>query len=240
MRIVANETHISRREAIGQYAGITGLLILLGGLIFSCTISVHWTTMQLVLGLTTVVGILLSFVGGYFGDRFAGPNAHYRRVREALKGLNDDYTLLQYTLPPPHVLLEPSGLTVLVVRPQAGEVTYSDGKWRHHQRAKILRQLAGQPGLGRPELEVDWQVERLKRYLTKRLPEVEVPVRGVVLFIHPEVQLEFKDEPPVPTFYEKQIKSWLRGSGERRMLPSDVRRRLSQELVEGHTTVSDE
>jgi len=230
MRVVANEKYISRRAAVGKYSSIAGLAVLFAALVFSFTRPSSLLLMQSALMGATLVGVLLSFVGGYYADRFVGPVAHYRRVRAALKGLDKRYVLLQYVLPAPHVLLGPGGLTVLVVRAQPGEIEYADGRWHHRQRAKFLRQLVGQEALGLPELDVERQVARVTRYLEKHLPGVEVEVRGVVLFIHPEVKLNLKD-PPVPVFYGKKVKSWLRGPGAGKALPAEVRRRLEKVLV---------
>ncbi|HEC33262.1 MAG TPA: hypothetical protein ENI37_00915 [Chloroflexi bacterium] len=232
MRIIADERYIARRALVGRYASLAGLGILLAALVFSFTRTTSPLLMQGGLMAAMVVGMLLSFVGGYYSERFAGPLPHHMGVRNALKGLDDRYALLQYTLPAPHVLLEPGGLTVFVVKPQPGEVVYADGKWHHRQRAKFLRQLAGQESLGLPETDVERQVAKVARYLEKRMPGVEVPIRGVVLFIHPDVRLDAKDA-PLPVFYGKKVKSWLRGPGARKALPGEMRRRLEEELVGG-------
>ncbi len=230
MRIVANERYIARRAFVGRYASLTGLGVLLAAFVFSFTQTESPLLMQGALLGALLVGVLLSFVGGYYAERFAGPVAHHIGVRNALKGLDNRYTLLQYVLPVPHVLLGPDGLTVFAVRSQPGEISYKDGKWHHRQRAKFLRQLAGQEGLGLPEADVEREVARLSRYLEKHLPDVDVPVRGVVLFINPDTRLNVED-PPVPTFYGKKVKSWLRGPGARKALPAEVRRRLEEVLV---------
>ncbi|HIE37761.1 MAG TPA: hypothetical protein EYH30_04345 [Anaerolineales bacterium] len=232
MRIVVNEKYVARRAFIGRYASLAGLGVLLAAFIFSFTQTDSPLLMQGWLMGALLVGVLLSFVGGYYAERFSGPVAHHVGVRNALKGLDNRYTLLQYVLPVPHVLLGPDGLTVFVVRSQPGEISYKDGKWHHRQRAKFLRQLAGQEGLGLPEADVGRQVARMTRYLEKRLPDVDVPVQGVVLFINPDTRLNVED-PPVPVFYGKKVKSWLRGPGARKALPAEVRRRLGEALVGG-------
>ena len=231
MRIVANERYIERRAKAGRYLSLAGLLVLLAAFIFSWIQIRTPTLMPLALGAALAVGVLLSFIGGYYTERFGGPTAHHKGVREALKGLDNRYILFQYTLPVPHALLGPGGFTVFAVRSQPGEITYADGKWSHHQRGKFFRELAGQERLGRPELDAEAQVERMKQYLKKRLPDVEVPVQGVVLFINPDTRLEIED-PPVPVFYGKKIKSWLRGPGAGKTLPAEVRQRLEEMLVD--------
>ncbi len=230
MRIIANERYIKRRAKAGRYLSLAGLFVLLAAFIFSWFQTQAPALMPLALGMALAIGVFLSFIGGFYVERFGGPTAHHKGVREALKGLDNRYTLFQYVLPVPHALLEPGGITVIVVRSQPGDITYADGKWIHRQRGKFFRELAGQERLGRPELDVEAQVEQMKQYLKERLPDVEVPVRGVVLFTNPETHLEVKD-PPVPVFFGKKIKSWLRGPGARKSLPAAVRQRVEEALV---------
>ena len=231
MRIVVNEKYISRRATAGRYLSLAGLLILLVAFIFSWIQVRSSVIMPLTLGAALVLGIFASFIGGYYLERFAGPTtAHHIGVRESLKGLDDRYVLFQYVLPVPHVLLGPRGLTVIVVRSQPGEIRYADGRWTHRQRGKFFRELAGQERLGRPEVEVEEQVERMRRHLEKRLPEVEVPIEGVVLFINPEARVEAKDL-PVPVFFRKKVKEWLRLSHASKSLPAAVRERVEEVLL---------
>jgi len=231
MRIVANEKYIARRAAIGRYASLAGLAVLGLALILSFIQLGSLLLMQGVLLVAMTAGVLLSFIGGYYGERFAGPNAHHQGVRDALKGLGKDYVLFQYVLPVPHVLLCPDGLTLFVVKSQPGEVTYADGKWKHQQRLKFLRQMAGQESLGQPEQEVALREEQMSAYLAERFSEQEIPVQGVVLFINADMQVDLEDEPPVPVFYGKKVKSWLRGPGSGKHLPPSVRRQLEEVLA---------
>jgi hypothetical protein len=60
-------------------------------------------------------------------------------------------------------------------------------------------------------------------------------VRGVIVFVNEEVQLE-ADESPVPAFYRKKVKDWLRGPGNLRPLPEEMQQRLAEVLgVEDET-----
>ncbi len=236
MRIVANEKYIARRVAFGKYASFGGIGVLFVALIFSFTRPGSILAMEVALLGAMMIGILLSFIGGYYVERFAGVAPHHLKVREALKGLDRQYVLFQYTLPSPHVLLGPDGLTVVVAKSQGGTIAYADGKWSHQQKGRFFRQLVGQEGLGRPEQEVAYQVDRLRGYLEKTLPGVDVPVRGLVLFVHPDVQLAAND-PPVPVFYGKKVRAWLRGPGK--VLPAALRQQLEQKLI-GSSAVAEE
>ncbi len=232
MRVIANERYIKRRAFVGRYASIAGLLVLL----VSFILSIFWTQESALIPLgmwvALLIGVSLSMVGGYYADRFEGPRAHYRGIREALKGLDQRYTLFQYVLPSPHVLWGPDGLTVLVVRSIPGEVTYANGRWNWRQRFKFLRALAGQEGIGVPEAEVEYELRRMGRYLGKALPDLSVPMQGVVLFTHPDVKLSVQD-PPVPVLHARKFKDWLRGPGARKAMPGALRRQVEEVLFGG-------
>jgi hypothetical protein len=232
MRIVRNERRIEIFSSIGQYGSLGGLIVLLGGLV----ISFVRPTWMLPVVISMAVGFTLSVVGGFFADRYAGPLAHHTTLAEVLKGLDYRHTLLQYVLPADHVLLEPGGCTVFVVKTHGGEVVYEDGEkgqWRHRQRGKIFRRLVGQSGVGRPDKEAREEVERLRDYLEERMEDAaDVPVRGAIVFVNEEVQLE-ADQSPVPAFYRKKVKDWLRGPGDWRPLSDQLQQRLAEALGVG-------
>jgi len=85
-----------------------------------------------------------------------------------------------------------------------------------------LKRFAGQEGIGRPDQMAKLEVEDLRRFLHKRLPEgMEVPVRAVILFVHPDALLEIEDS-PVPVFRMPELKRWLRREGRRPNLPKET------------------
>jgi hypothetical protein len=224
MRIIRNERRIRVSSAIGQYATLTGLLALMAGLVISFA-RPDWMLPMLA---ALLVGITLSVVGGFFADRYVGPLAHHDTLTTALKGMDDQYALLQYVLPAPHVLLEPGGCTVLVVKAQGGQVTYQENKrWKHQQRGKFFRQFAGQEAVGAPDYEADHQVQRMARWLSKHLPDDEVPVRAAIVFVNPDVALDVATS-PVPALHAKKLKGWLRGPDKLKPLSTDVRHRLAK------------
>ena len=226
MQIVRNERHIRVRSFIGKNLPLVGLGALAVGLIISFVRPEELLWM----GASMLVGLVFSVIGGAFAERYAGPLAHHKVLNDVLKGLGSEYVLVQYLLPVPHVLLEPGGLTVLVIRSHTGQVTFQErGRWKHKQPGKIFRQLVGQEGVGAPDLEAEHQVEKLKRWLDKQLPDVEVPVRAAIVFVNPNVQLDATDS-PIPAFYGKKIKPWLRGPGKLKSLPSTVYSQLFEVL----------
>ena len=229
MRVIRNERRIETLSTVGQYGTLGGLLVLLAGLV----ISFARPTWVLPVAISMGLGFTLSVVGGFFADRYAGSLAHHKALAEVLKGLDYRHTLLQYVLPADHVLLEPGGCTVFVVKSQGGEISYEDGergKWKHRERGRFFRRLVGQAGVGRPHREARKEAEALRTYLEEQMEDAgEVPVRPAIVFVNEDVQLE-ADDSPVPAFYRKKIKDWLRGPGDLPPLADDLHSRLTEAL----------
>jgi hypothetical protein len=89
--------------------------------------------------------------------------------------------------------------------------------------------MVGQPGVGAPDFEAEYQVKKLKNWLAGQLPDTKVPVRAVIVFVNPHVRLDATDS-PVPAFYGKKVKAWLRGPGKQPPLPSGVYCQLASVL----------
>lgn len=231
MRIITKESYIKSRVRIGERAPLVGLILLLVATILIWTCPEWWLlTMTLVWA-----GFITSMIGGYLGERFVGPLAHHKKVPEALKGLGEDYILLMYKLPSPFVLVEPSGLTVMLVKSQGGEITYEDGKWRHQQKLRFFRRFAGQESIGRPDQQAKLELNRVKEALQKHASQklstdnLDIPVRVLILFVDPDVQLKAEDS-PVPAIRAAKLKSWLRGEGRETNLPEEKQKQLHQIL----------
>lgn len=223
MRLIVDEKRIERRVKIGSLAPFLGLLFLIVPLVLVfLKPEWSWATMILIW-----VGFIISLVGGYLGSRYLGPLAHHKKVPEALKGLDNSYTLLVYKTPVPFVLVDAGGVTTILVRSQGGHVSYQQGKWRHREKMGILKRFAGMEGVGKPHKLAQVDVEEFRRVLRKRLPEdVDVPVRPVVLFVDSDVHLDIHEEPPVPVFRMSELKRWLRREGNRPKMSEEVREQL--------------
>jgi hypothetical protein len=227
MHVIANESFIETREKAADILPMVAMGVLLGSLILSF-VKPEWFLITMVV---VLIGFFLSIIGTYFVHRFSGQLAHHKEVPKALKGFGDDHALLMYKVPNvPFVLVEPGGLTAILVKNHGGEVTYEDGHWQHDQRMKLLRQFGGEESLGRPDRQAQDLADLLESYVAQRLPEdVDVPVRGIALFINPDVELNAGDT-PVPVIWVGKLKDWLRNEGRRPRLPAEDRQAIAEAL----------
>jgi len=225
MKVYVNQGYIKRRASVGKYASLLGLVVLGGGLI----ISLRNPRLFYISFGTLILGFVLSNVGIYYANRYVRPDRPDAALPQALKGFDKRFALYQYLLPVSHVLREPGGLTIFVPKPQEGLTSYEGGKWRNKQGWSRVLRWVGQEGLGRPELELEKEVQTLQNWLHKQAADLQVPVRGVVVFTHANAELQLND-PPVTVLLSKQLKGWLRKAGRLPTLPKETSDRLAQLL----------
>jgi hypothetical protein len=217
MKIIRNERRIRILTAVGRYVPWAALLVLGSGLLISY-LRPQWL---LVMVVAVVSGVVLSIGGGRFAERYAGPMAHHKALNAALKGLDSRHVLAQYVLPAPHVLFDPGGATVLMVKSHAGEIAFEDGRFKNRQKGRIFRQLAGQESIGLAHEEAAALASKVEAWLRENADAVDVPVRAAIVFVNSGAKLDAADS-PVPVFYGKKVKNWLRGPGKRKAVPTST------------------
>lgn len=225
MKSITNEKLAQRRARIGQVFGLAGLAILMIGLVLSFNQEQYllWSYVAL------IVGIFVSSIGIYNADKWLRPPRSDEALAQALKGFDKKYRLYNWLLPADHVLLSPYGLTVFTVKRQEGRVQYDGERWRHRQGFfQILGGLARER-LGDPLRDLQADIERIKALVTQVMPDEEIPVEGVIVFVSPKVELDIKGN-QVPVVPVKKLKSYLRRLHKGPKIPEPVRRELEQIL----------
>ncbi len=226
MRIIANREFIARRERVGQWVPLIALVLLFGGLALSW---IHPEEYLLSTGII-LLGFILSILASYLTEHYSGDIVPHKRLPAALKGMTNDYVLLMHHKPVPFLLVKPGGITVIHPKGQAHLVLYDGKRWRHVEKWHFFRQLGGQEPLGDPVRQATDLVKRVNKHLARTMPEVEIPVRAVVVFINPEVRLEMAEEPPLPVLPLPKLKGWLRNHALRPVLPREQQEALLQAL----------
>jgi hypothetical protein len=223
VKVVRNDRYIQTRSKIGRYASLGGLAVLAGGLLTSFLGQQRPELITLSF-VCLLIGFVLSQVGIYYGNRFVRPDRPDEALTKALKGLDDRFILYHYQLPTPHVLLAPEACYVFAVYTQSGRVAARGDRWRQSLGWRWLFAWLGQEGLGNPTKAAEFEAESLRRYLAKKLPDVDVPLTPVIVFSHPTVELDVADT-SVPVVHVKKLKDWLR-SAKNQGLTSGVRAEL--------------
>lgn len=226
MIIITNEKMIRRNARIGQISSMVGLLVLGGGLYISFRIpeqvALAWTAL--------LVGFMLSQVGIFFGNQWGRRPRPDEHLDQALKGLDDRFTIYHYSTPVPHLLIGPAGIWALLPRHQIGKIVYEKNRWRQKKGGLLQGYLRifAQEGLGRPDLDIANDLQSIKRYLEKTLPDIEFPEpQAALIFTNDRAEIE-ADDAPTPTLPARKLKEWIRKSAKEKSLSPDKAQKLKE------------
>ncbi|MCS7062135.1 MAG: hypothetical protein RMN25_13355 [Anaerolineae bacterium] len=235
MKIVVDEKKVKRQAMIGRIALFGSLAVLMGGLALTLfgpqlglfnpeNIGLFYLLYTVIL----IVGFGVSRIGMYYGNRYLSPSRPSQILRESLKGLERKYALMLFTLPAEYVLVEPGGITVFVVKTQSGRVTYKGGKWKRKENILSLWFGREEP-LGDPGLEAVEAQQAIAKILAEKAPNLKIPLRAVIVFTHPKVELDVE---PGPTAVVRagELKDFLRGAGKWKELPNSIQRQMRAAL----------
>lgn len=204
MRIIANYKKIERNRKIGLYTSLGSLVVLVGGFILSLTPDL----LALAYG-ALLLGLLMSQVGIYFGNRWGRSPRVDERLSQSLKGLDDRYTLYHYTAPVPHLLTGPSGLWVIAPQHQGGTITYEKNRFKQ-QGVFFLQRFFAQEGIGRPDLEAQSLAQDFQKFLAKSLPENQaLTAQPLIVFTSAKANVQVS-ESPIPAMHVEKLKDFIR------------------------------
>jgi len=114
---------------------------------------------------------------------------------------------------------------VLIPKHQGGTITYSKNRWRQSGGGFVQNYLKifAQEGIGRPDLEIDSDIDSLTKFLKKRLPEgIEVPdIKAALVFSHPEIKIQ-ADEAPSATIPARKLKEMIRKEAKGKPISPDI------------------
>ena len=209
MRIIADDKLIRRNSQIAKYATFGGLALLIGALVINILALTRQNDPSLLVYVMVAffVGFVLTNIGTLFTNRWG--RRPDKAVADQLKGLDERFTLYNYRLGAPHVLVGPSGAIVVVPKYQAGPIQYDGRRWTNPGARRGMFGLFNPDPLGNPVAEAAAEVDNLNRYLKKRAPQVSVAPQAVVIFMHPKAELSVKDA-GIPVMHAKQLKEHIR------------------------------
>jgi hypothetical protein len=233
MKIYTNDKLVRRNSRIGQIALLAGLLVLGGGLV----LNFRGPTMFNYSLIAFLVGFLISQVGLYYANRWSRKPRPDEHLNSALKGLDGRYSLYHYLTPAAHLLVGPAGVWSLFPRYQRGTIVFEKGRWKQRGGGIFLAylKLFAQEGLGRPDLEIASEMQELARFLSKQLPEEELPpIHAALLFTDARVRVEVDNEAediPAVTLLVADLKEYLRKSAKAKGL-SATRAKVIQDALD--------
>lgn len=208
MKIIKNEKLIKRNGKIGNWTSLAALAVLGVGMF----ISFRRQDLFIYALIALLLGFTLTQIGMYMGNRYGRSPRPDEKLDAGLKGLPGDYNMYHYTTPASHFLAGPAGLWILMPYHQRGQVVYQKNRWKMSGGGFLqsYMRIFGQESIGRPDIEIENEVAKLRRYLAKQMDESQIPeIKPLIVFTNDEVEIEANDA-PIPAMKLKQVKDYIR------------------------------
>ena len=228
MKIIKNETLIKRNAKIGNWTSLGALAVLGGGMYLSFTRPELFTYSLIAL----LLGFILTQVGMYMGNKFGRSPRPDEKLDAGLKGLQNEFVMYHYTTPASHLLVGPAGVWVVMPYHQRGQVEFKKDRWQMRGGGFLqsYMRIFGQEGLGRPDLEINNEINSLKKHLLKDMDESEIPaINAVMVFTNDEAVVEAEGS-PFPAIKVKQLKEFIRQKAKEKKLSAETLNKLKAVL----------
>ena len=230
MKIVRNEKKVQRNARIGSIITLISLAVLGTGMYITFAKPELFSLSILAL----LFGFILSQIGIAFTNRWGRKPRPDQILDQALKGLDNNYTLYHYHTPVAHLLVGPAGIWTLIPKHQRGTISYSKKRWRQKGGGIFLAylKLFAQEGIGRPDIEIASDIDVMGKYFKKKLPNDDIPViQSALVFFHPDVVLD-TDEAPAPTIFDKKLKDFIRKTAKEQPLSLEIVKKIRDVIGE--------
>jgi hypothetical protein len=229
MRVTVNEPFLQRRATIARWTTLIGLGVLFVGLLVSFNQQYYYLSLP-----ALIVGFILANISGFNSNRYVKEPRPDQSLAKSLKGFDNTYHLFNYTAPIPHVLLTPSRVYAVLVKPQDGVIRQQGNRWRRDFNLRRFFLFFGEEGLGNPPRDAHGLADRLHKELEDAFGEEAPPVEPLVVFTNPKAELvmeqstgDAEDEVgDVPVLVGARLKKHLRAQPKGGTFNSDLRKRL--------------
>lgn len=223
MKVIRNDARINRLKKIGQFASLTGFVILIGGLILGFINPERYLILQV---LALPLGWLLSQVGLYLAHRYMRSPRPDEILDDELRKVARDGRMYHYVLPAPHVLLMPAGPIVFVPKYQSGDISVENDRWQQ-RGVGILRKFFSQESLGNPTREAEGAIASLAKFIDKHAPEIEeVPIGAIIVFTAKNGGELDLDGSSFPAMHYSKLRGFFKQKADRQPLPTSEYRAL--------------
>lgn len=183
MRLITNEVLYKRNSRVALISNLLGMLLLVVSVYILFNSEEDFGRYLLFL----LGGMIFTQVGAYFSRWNRRPD---RQLAQALKSLDDNYTLYNYTSPVSHLLVGPSGLWILLPRHTRGAISYDANRRRWKASGLPLSKRFGQDPIGNPLGDASIEAQALDRWLSKHLKDESVPVSAALVFLEDEADVK--------------------------------------------------
>ena len=217
MQIIVNGAYVHGKVKIGNYVQWASMALLVIGFLLSLPYGAQYLGQETSLFAAyaaLIAALLLLNFGRTFTRRWGPKFRQDQWLIPNLKGLDNKSTLFNYASPdlPDHILVSPSGLYVLVPKPNGGKVRFDGVRWSRGSIGSTIFRGLSEGGLGNPVEDVRRAMSLLAAYLKTHGSEDLVnglEARPIIVFTNPGAQLEVRNS-QIPAVTTKELKSLFR------------------------------
>lgn len=225
MRVNTNVELIENRKKWAKRVAPVTMALLVGGLVtnFLSINNPDYFRPTLIL---LALGFVSAIISSHLANNWVREPRADQVLEQTLKKFGNDYTLLNYVGPVPHLLVAPDGVYTFVVKSHKGEIRVNGSRVsRKFTWGRVLRFFSDE-GLGSPMTEAETRAKQVAKFLHQHLPEADVPyVKPVVLFSNKEAELII-NEPAVTVMKTNELKTFLRDEAKTRNTSAEQRKKL--------------
>lgn len=234
MRVITNEQRVKIGRRNGTILFFLSLAVLTGGLFFTNLLPVTTLTLMIVPCIVMPLGVVTTALSVRYTNEFVRVPRPEKVLYEGLQGINRRSILFNYFPQAKHILVTPHGIFVLTTRFQVTKVTVKGDKWTDAKARGPLApffQYIKQERMGNPFDDANLEAVTVQKLIDEALPESEIDVEPVVLFINEKAVLEL-DDPLYPVAYASPRK--------KPTVKTVLRDNRKDKQQEGYTALSDE
>ena len=229
MKLSINHKLIKRNQTISQVILYTSLGLLVLGLLWSIKnpASDDVTITYLVLIPAYVLVQISIFMANKWG-RSPRPD---EIVSSSLKGLNNQYTLYNYTTKVPSLLVGPAGVWIIKPYHHSGDISYDSTKNKYKQKggAGFLAKTFAQEGLPNITIEGEKAIKKFDQYVKANGLSIEEKPQVVNIFFSDEVDLHAKNAPDKLLLANK-LKDFIRQTAKKVNLSDEQVEQITSQL----------
>ena len=218
MKTIKNEKLIKRNGKIGQWTSLGALLVLGLGMY----ISFNRTDLFIYSIAALLIGFTMTQIGMFMGNRYGRSPRPDEKLDAGLKGLQNEFVMYHYMASASHLLVGPAGLWVLLPFHQRGQVVYKKNRWKMSGGGFLqsYMRIFGQESIGRPDIEMNSEINAVKKHLAKHMDEAEIPeINGIMVFTNDEVEIDSGDA-TITVLKMKEMKNFFRQKAKEKPITS--------------------
>lgn len=220
MKFSINHKLISRNQKISQIVLYASLALLVLGFVWS--IRNPDSSESSISYMILIPAYILVQVSILMANKWGRSPRHDEIVATSLKGLDNQYTLYNYSTGVPHLLVGPAGILIINPYHHSGEISYNTEKKRYDQKGGpgIFSKIFAQEGLPSIERETGKLMKKYQNYVKSKDLTFDFKPQVIHLFYSDDVSVNPKNAPDLLVL-QKKLKDMVRKTAKKISLQND-------------------